>query len=141
MVALRAHLESTSMDNCQIGGLWHNRCKRSCLCHNVENGIAPLLVSRYVINFSCHIVASVNVWLTGLSIAAAAAATTTSDGTHGSVSVGSTAWVCTGASADDRRAAPSQWIWRHTDASNCGAGTYDSNACDEFRHGSSVRRL
>jgi hypothetical protein len=54
------------MDNCQIGGLWHNRCKRSCPCHNVENGIARLLVSRYVTNFSCHIVTSVNVWLTEL---------------------------------------------------------------------------
>ena len=67
MVAFRAHLESTTMDNCQIGALWHNRCKHSCPCLNVENGIATLLASRYVTNFSCHIVSSVNVWLTSLS--------------------------------------------------------------------------
>ena len=63
MVASRALLESTPMGKCQVGGLSHNRCKRSCPCHNVENGIAALQVSRCVTNFLLLRRSNVSYWV------------------------------------------------------------------------------
>ena len=71
IVALRAPLEVTCTDKCKIVGRWHNRCNSSYPCSNnvVGNGVAPLLVRRYVVVPPAIILALVSfplTWITSI---------------------------------------------------------------------------